>query len=422
MPKDKSFLQKFTEMLELYWTDYRQYGFGHSFMQFRKDVVYFQINKIIYRAVKRITRDKPLNKTIIIESHNDFDCNGGAIYRFLLKKGLNEKYRIVWLVKNKYHALKLPKNVVMYDIWKPSVRKNLAISSAEYLFCDDVVTRKMKAAQISVYCTHGGCTFKNVKGRINVPEHVDYILSSSKEWDPFMCENYSIPYPNDRMLHIGFPSNDAFFDMKGNNEFNKILTGNFRKHILWMPTFRIGGGTGRNDSEIELPLGIPLFENQDQLEKLNLILAQGSVLLVIKIHPMQVPETYIYLKDMSNIIILTGKRVKELDIDNYRLMASADALISDYSSATYSYLLLNRPIGFVLSDMAHYKVGFSVDNIYDYMPGEWIYTYREFVKFVNDIISGIDRYEDSRKKLLNWMYEYKDGNSCERLTDFLKIV
>lgn len=38
----------------------------------------------------------------------------------------------------------------------------------------------------------------------------------------------------------------------------------------------------------------------------------------------------------ENISNLTGDTVKQLDIDNYRLLKDADALISDYSSIVYS--------------------------------------------------------------------------------------
>ena len=65
--------------------------------------------------------------------------------------------------------------------------------------------------------------------------------------------------------------------------------------------------------------------------------------------------------------------IKELNIDNYRLMKYSDALISDYSSAAYSFLLLDRPLAFVLDDIDTYSVGFLVDNFEDFLPGEKLY-------------------------------------------------
>lgn len=378
------------------------------------------LDHIMQKFLLFFMRKRKLRDIIVIESHNDFDCNGGAFYDYLIENKINLRYKIVWMLKNEKPSA-LPKNVTSCNTQRCSVRRNYYRICAKFLLCDDDYLGCLREGQISVYCTHGGCTFKNVKGLIKVPDSISYILSSSKEYDPYMCENYSIPYPNKRMLHFGFPSNDVFFHLK-ENEFHKINSKAFNKYILWMPTFRVGGGIGRHDSDSELPLGIPLFENDDQLKKLNQFLAQSNVMLVIKLHPMQTPETYRDLKNHSNIFVLNGRNVKELNVDNYRLMASADALVSDYSSSAYAYLLLDRPIGFVLSDIEHYKLGFSVENIFDYLPGKLIYTVNDFTDFISDVINGTDEFSQKRNEMLKWMYKYRDGKSSERLAKFLKLI
>lgn len=398
---------------------------------FRKNGLWNTIKYIHIRMVKIFDnnmqklllffmRNKRLKDIIVIESHNDFDCNGGAFYNYLIENKVNLKYKIVWMLKNRKPS-PFPENVTSCNFQRFSVKKSYYRVCAKILLCDDDYLGCLREGQISVYCTHGGCTFKNVKGLIKVPDSISYILSSSKEYDPYMCANYSIPYPNNRMLHFGFPSNDVFFHLK-ENEFHKIGLKTFGKYILWMPTFRVGGGIGRNDSDYELPLGIPLFENDEQLKELNKYLALNSVMLVIKLHPMQTPETYKDLKNHSNIFVLDGQKVKELNVDNYRMMASADALISDYSSSAYTYLLLDRPIGFVLSDIEHYKLGFSVENIFDFLPGKLIYTVDDFIDFINDIMNGTDKFSQKRNEMLKWLYKYKDGKSSERLARFLKLI
>ena len=377
-------------------------------------------DKGITWLVAKITKNKPLADTIVIESHNDFDCNGGAFYDYLIKNGYNQKYKIVWLIKNKKPA-GLPDNVEAFKILRPSIKKSYFICTAKYLLCDDRFTNKVRADQISLYCTHGGCSFKNVKGLIVVPESVDYILSSSPQFDPYICSNFSVEYPNSRMLHVGYPSNDVLFCETG-DELSKLSSQSYEKVILWMPTFR-KSAAGRNDSAHELPFGIPLIESTNQLDALNRFLAEKSSLLVIKIHPKQDIKTLQNLTSASysNIIIVDNKIVKEQNIDNSRLMKCADALISDYSAIAYSYLLLNRPISFVLSDLEDYKLGFSVENINDFLPGEKIYTFDELLLFIKNTINGTDAHEEERLKLMNWMYTYRDGDSCKRLSEFLKL-
>ena len=398
-----------------------------SYLQvLKKDGIKYCIQKafikigdfLTFSIIKTITNKKPLDDCIIIESHNDFDCNGGAFYDYLIQHKINQKYRIVWLIKNPLDR-PLPKNVSAFNYYSFSIRKNYFICRAKYLLNDDFYTKKQRHDQISIYCTHGGCTFKNVKGLLDVPDEIDYILSSSEAYDPYMCENYSINYPNNKMLHFGFPSNDILFNTK-ENEILKLERGEFEKVILWMPTFRTST-SGRSDSDITQPFGIPLITDMEQFEQLNQLLENNKALLIVKIHPMQDLTGVNRIPNLNNIVVLDGKTIKKKMIDTYRLMASAHALLSDYSSATYSYLLLDRPIGFVLSDLDYYKLGFSVPNIEDILPGEKIYSFDDLKSFIRHITSGEDSYGIKRKELLNWLYKYPDGNASTRLFDFLKL-
>ena len=214
----------------------REYGTKYVWSKFLEYKVMLPINNFFLKLGEKLFSNAELRNTIIIESHNDFDCNGGAIYDYLIANHYNEKYKLIWLVKNKV-TKKMPRNVQCFNYYKPSIKKTWFIATAKFLFSDDFITKKMKNEQVSVYCTHGGCAIKNVKGILVVPNDVDYILSSSNNFDPIMCDNYSIPYPNTRMLHFGFPSNDVFFN-KSEDELKKVTKKEYAHVFLWMPTFR----------------------------------------------------------------------------------------------------------------------------------------------------------------------------------------
>ena len=375
------------------------------------DAIFIAFGQLIFRFCKT-------DKIIIIESHNDFDCNGGAFYDYLMRNGLNKEWKIIWLLRNPVPE-NLPYNVIAFNYWEKSLKKEYYLNKAKYILCDDKYIEKRRKTQTEIYCTHGGITYKNVVGKIIVPEYIDYILSSSPAYDPFMCKNYSIPYPNNRMLHIGFPSNDILFE-NIEDEVKKITVNDYKTRILWMPTFR-RNSKNRNDSDIELPLGIPLFMHMEELESFNTLLASIDCVVVLKIHPMEIEESYKKLHDMSNIVIVDGKRTKELGIDGYKLMKSCDALLSDYSSSVYSYLLTDRPIGFVLSDLQHYKLGLTVENYEDYMPGPKIYDIEDIKQFVVNVSTGRDEYKNARQELISYLYTNPDGGACKRLCDFLRI-
>ncbi len=376
-----------------------------------------RVDLLLRFIVKQITKSKNLKECIVIESHNDFDCNGGAFYNYLIEHKYNKKYKIVWLIKNDLNR-KLPYNVVAYNIYRPSWGKNKYICLAKWLLSDNDITSKVRSDQISIYCTHGGVTIKNVKGVLVVPDDVDYILSPSERFDKQLCENYSIPYPNERMLHIGYPCNDNLFLSVA--EVRKISRNKYCKILLWMPTFR--KSKFRNDSTVDSKMGIPLFESMEELIEFNRYLQNKNSLLIIKLHPMQDLDTVKSLKGLSNIIILDAEKTKKIELDIYKLMSCADALISDYSSVTYSYLLLDRPIGFVLSDLNNYKLGLAADDLDKFIPGERIYNIHDFTVFAQNVIEGKnDEYERKRQELIPWIYDYRDGNSCKRLVEFMNL-
>lgn len=384
------------------------------------EIVYvYKLEDILERLMYLVTRNIELKDTIMIESHNDFDCNGGAFYNYLIKNGYNRKYKIVWLVRKKV-TNKLPENVETVPLYGPNLKKAYYVCTSKYFTFDCENVRKMRSGQVMVCCGHGVGGLKNVKGKLMIPQYVDYILVQSKLYAPIQANQWSIKYPDERLISIGYPAQDIFFDGSEPHELQKLTTQKYKKVILWMPTFRKGGGFHRNDSRKEQKLGIPLIETQEQYLKLNDFLAETNILLIIKIHPKQDLEN-LKIKDKSNIRVLTGETVKELKIDNYAMMKCADALISDYSGAAYEYLQLDRPIGYVLDDMDDYIVGFVVEDIHKLIAGAEIYNFEQLESFIVDIVSEKDSFKERRKEIRNYIYEYHDANSSKRLAKTMGI-
>ncbi|MBQ4309717.1 MAG: CDP-glycerol glycerophosphotransferase family protein [Lachnospiraceae bacterium] len=417
------------------------------------EVIYRQkIDNFFAKVINLFTKHRPLKDVILLESHNDFDCNGGALYDYLIAHHYNDRLKIVWLLKNPAPK-HLPKNVKAYRLYRPSIMKSYYRCVARIIAADDYMTQKKRPDQKEYYLTHGGITFKNVKGLIVVQDHVDYVLSPSRNYDPYICANYSVKDPERRMLHLGYPSNDRLFQDQA-AEISKITKQKYDRVVLWLPTFRTSKKIHRTDSAAGSPLGIPLIEDLPMYARLNDYLAAHRALLIIKIHPVQ-DLSLLRITDMSNIKVLTPSLAKSLSVDLYRLMACCDACVSDYSSAAYQYLLLNRPIGFVLSDLPDYKLGFSVSNYEDFLPGEHIYAFDDLLAFLSQVVegegagegAGSEMTEDSgagaagegaaatsaegtdrgdpwrarRTALLDFLYEYQDGNACRRLVEFMGL-
>ena len=90
-----------------------------------------------------VLKNKRLKDIIMIESHNDFDCNGGAFYDFLIKNGYNKKYKIIWLLKHPERKPKtLPENVECYPLFKPNIKKDYYNVVSKYFTADNTCLRK----------------------------------------------------------------------------------------------------------------------------------------------------------------------------------------------------------------------------------------------------------------------------------------
>ena len=395
---------------------FKEYGIRHSL-----EIIWqFRIDWLIQNFIVPFVKHKDLENSIIIESHNDFDCNGGAFYQYLIDNGYNEKYKIIWLLKHPENKPeKLPENVECYSLYSPSIKKDIRICTAKYLLADNVVTDKKRKGQISIYCTHGAFGLKNVQAVGGLSKSIDFAISPSEDIDEIMKRQWSIDEEEIKLIHVGFPSEDVFYK---NKKISIIINGKeISEYILWMPTFRKGGGYHRNDSTNDLRFGIPLIQSVEELVTLNEILKKNGYHLIIKIHPMQDINTISELHSYSNILVLTGQHLKEQKIDNYEMIAGASALISDYSSSAYTFLHADRPVGIVLSDLNEYKLGLCVDDPDEFIPGAKIITFEDLAAFVDDVLNNVDRYSEKRHDVFNKIYKYHDGSSSMRLANFMNL-
>ena len=108
----------------------------------------------------------------------------------------------------------------------------------------------------------------------------------------------------------------------------------------------------------------------------------------------------------------------------YEMVGVCDALISDYSSIAVDFMLLDRPLGYVLTDLECYREtrGFVFENPEEYMPGAKLYDLSDLENFVCDISEGKDPFKEERRKLLPAMHTMPVKDSyCGALARYLNI-
>ena len=105
----------------------------------------------------------------------------------------------------------------------------------------------------------------------------------------------------------------------------------------------------------------------------------------------------------------------------YDIMKIADAMVTDYSTIGFDFMLLDRPIGYTIDDMKDYKLGFSVPNAMELMPGMKIENIDGLKDFIGSVANGRDEFAEERGRVSRLVHDYPDGNNCRRLCERLRL-
>jgi len=152
------------------------------------------------------------------------------------------------------------------------------------------------------------------------------------------------------------------------------------------------------------------FLNETFFNELNIFLSKINSLCVIKLHPMDVLKSKDF-KDYSNLSIIDNSNFLEKGISLYSVLNSADLLLTDFSSIYIDYLLLNKPIGFVVSDYKDYfnSRGFVFNNPKELMPGKIIENNKELLLFLKDLfVNNKDNFLNKRETIKNLFHDEQE--------------
>lgn len=230
---------------------------------------------------------------------------------------------------------------------------------------------------------------------------------------PFFSKMYRKAFgiTDDKLVFLGNPRNDYLF---------VPTTGSIKtasKNIIWMPTYR--QGLGRDDSSNIIPV-----INKNNISIIDDLLKGLDMMLFIKPHPMQSKKLDILLSGIDNIKVLTDDQLRDANIPLYSFLGAMDALLTDYSSVFFDYLLLDRKIGFVIDDIDEYsqKRGFAFENLFELMPGDKIYNINELLTFIKNLnIDNEDAYKEKRREILELTNSNLGQDNCKKCYDLIKM-
>lgn len=366
---------------------------------------------------------------IVFESEGDLADNAYVLFDYMKETGILKKYKVVWLVDDVKKARKCEYPNTIYVEKMPKtiqVRRSYYLATCRWYIYDhcNVMDMLKKKEQCTIINLWHGCGFKAGKGQnISVKSEPDFIMVTGKIFVDIQAAVFG--YSKDKFLELGYPRNDYLFrEISDAQQVFKEKWGLLgkKKIFLWMPTFRRSDNTSLSEDYFESMTGLPLIDTLNKLDAFNEYLKEQNCLCLFKLHHLQT-KLNVFKENLSNIKVIKDEDIKEMGLRLYEILPLTDCLISDYSSVTTDYMLLDKPIVYTLDDYEEYRNarGFVMDNPSKYFIGYWAKNQMQFMDALHEVIGGNDQFSDARNEIMGEMHTYIDGRSCERILKYLGI-
>lgn len=366
-------------------------------------------------------------KKDIVLFHSDlYRDNAKYLYEHI--KGKTD-YSLVWILNDKKLVRELNKNGIR-AVHSLSLKCALTCARLKMIITTNfppIATMYINPIIVQVF--HGFGTKQNptdyvynrqIKQVQKQLRNIDYIICLSKRDNEYFFpkEKLQIDDKYPEYLPLGLPRNDMLVDSTKMKICTKKLIETFRlksnqKVILYAPTWR------------EKPEGSDFsdywFFDKKETEKFEFYLRKGNYMLFLRPH-------HHCLRDISfrdKIMEITNEypntfKFAGADIwsDTQEILCTTDILITDFSSIYVDYLLTNRPIIYLDMDTEDYVKhrGLVIDYYNDlHTPGPKVRSLDQIINYLEELGSGIDKYENIRKKSLYFYHDNADGNSTERV-------
>lgn len=240
---------------------------------------------------------------------------------------------------------------------------------------------------------------------------MDYTIATSPAFDDIIARVFNIS--QSKIIKIGEPRNDLFYhgpQFSFTNIFN-----NDWPTVIWLPTYRQSEkGSIHNDAQQKNTIG---GLNINDLTKLQTIFANHGFNLAIKLHPMDILNNRQFNLQTPNIHIISNNEFTSYHIEVNTFLKASTALITDYSSVYFDYVLLQKPIGILAWDQTEYqqKRGFVSADIKNKMQGHQIKQFDDFNQFLTAVAQADLGYDAQQTIQFFDKYDAHGSNSINLL-------
>lgn len=365
--------------------------------------------------LSKTTTFLPRKNIIIFESMPSFADNTYWFFKYLIENtDVEKKYKLIWRVRtsndvrNELCGTKIKCIVKNAETLRQKLELVFYSVFAKFIVdCNDYVYKK-HPKQKRIFLGHG-MPLKIVKDYDLIKGEVDMNMITTYNFNRHF---YDIGDTDENMRNYGYCRTDIMAEHAG------IRKNRDKTYIIWMPTYRQHTRATGFRIENNFPLGLPVIKSHEQMAEINDFLRENNTVLYLRPHPAQ-DVSVMKLDEMSNIVIADNNYLAGRQI--YDFLTETDALITDYSSVYYDYLMIDRPIALAIEDLDDFRAKWPMfyDDFKANYKCPYIYTLDDLKQFIKDVANDNDTYKEERTKALNRFYDYTDGKTCERVYNFM---
>lgn len=361
------------------------------------------LNKILPKTEKAIVQGFPNNEGSAIEVYNYISAYKDIPVYYVIDGRLNN------------HPGDLLENPRLLE--KNSLKFHYHYLTAKYIFFTHGSSlNSFSKKQTVVNIWHGLC-YKPVGVLIgNRMIKVDLTVATSEFTRPMFMKSFGVPYQS--VIGSGYPRNDIMIREKPRKQVyrQRLNLTSYDKVLIWLPTYRktVTGELRQDGKET----GNPFYITDFDIDRFNGILKKFNAICFVKPHPMA--PLYGGQEEQSHLRFIDDHWLSDNNLTLYHLAGFSDMLISDVSSIIADYLLMDQPIICVNEDFEAYKKtrGFYFDDIENWIPSKICKSGSQFLDYLNAMLeSGIDPYEEQRRRIRGLFFDHQDGKSAERVAE-----
>lgn len=374
------------------------------------------------------------SKKIVINAAPKINDNAIAYYNFL-QNNYSKQYEMIWITTTGDFNIDFPKKYHMYSlkgIYHFLTSKYVVICTPNN-FLDYFKSKR----RVYVNLYHG-MPIKLI-GFINKQNLSTKNLEHLSRYK-FLGENAQHFVTSDLFKHLmnnsfrgnyndvyitGQPRTDMIWEEEKIKRAQELFQfDKYDKVVFYLPTYMEGCNKEKFAQVSKEYNNIFYMDDYKQSQFISM-LEERNILFVMKPHP---TDERFYQEHMNtipkskNFKMIFQDYLNKNNVFLYNLFPNIDLMISDFSSVTLDYLILNRPVIYLdnLSKEYSQNRGMTLeDNYYMLMPGHKVKTYKELEEKIIDSLT-VDSTKELREKTMPLIHKYQDNKACERIYEIMK--